>query len=156
MKRQLVQVTPEDFDVDELRQALREGRLYIDTTKKISPEEVINYVRTYIKPIRSLVTPAFRTSIDALWNDIFHCDELLNLLMPTSKARKFNDFNKYGVMGIICVLRSNGVYEEYNDSKYDTLLEPRENGSRYRRSLGQGLSQDLCSKVRDIVKKYKL
>jgi hypothetical protein len=152
-------VTPEDFDVrlEQLKKAAQEGRLFeIPPQETGLSEEVFNKIRSYVGRISSLVTPKYSKSIDSIWNNIFHCPELQNFLKASNKAHKFKDFNKYGVMGIICVLRNNGVYKDYNDSKYDAMLEPGENGSRYRRFLGQGLRQDLCLKVRDIVNKNKL
>ena len=152
-------VHPEDFDVklEKLKISAQEGRIFeILTTKTKFSGEELNKIRSYVGRISSLVTPTFSESIDSIWNDIFHCQELQNKLMPSNKARKFKDFNKYGVMEIICVLRNNGVYEAYSDTKYDALLEPTAKDCSYRRFLGQGLRQDLCSRVRDIVKKYKL
>ena len=152
-------VPPEDFDVklEQLKKAALEGRLIERLPEEIvTPEEVYNKIRLYVDRIRVYVTPAFSKNIDSLWDEIFHCEELQDSLMPSNKARKFKDFNKYGLMGIICVLRNNGVYEVYSDTKYDALLEPMETDSRYRRFLGRGLRQDLCLKVRGIVKKYKL
>ena len=104
--KNLERVRPEDFDVAELWQAAREGKLIIDKTiGEIDPETVINNVRAYVRRIDSLVLSPFRASIDALWDDIFSCDELMALLMPKPRAKKCRDFDKYSVMRIIGVLR---------------------------------------------------
>lgn len=151
-------VRPEDFDVklEELIAAARKGKLYLDMADEISIEEVVNNVRTYIEAIKPFVTPQFRTSVDALWEDIFQCEEQRSLLMPSSKARNCRDFNKVGVKGIICVLINNGVYREFNGLKYERALEKTNADSSSRRYLTLGLSNDKQRlKVREIVNNYK-
>ena len=112
------QVRPEDFDVETLRAAAREGRLYVDVSKKeVSRVVIIKEVRAYVERIRVLVTKEFSSSIDDLWEQIFSTEDFVQLLTPSCKAKKCRDFNKYSVMRIIGVLREKGVYEQYNDSK---------------------------------------
>lgn len=145
--KKLKQVRPEDFDVELLMAAAREGRLFVDEPKStVSKEEVKREVRAYVARIRVFVTPKFRSSIDELWENIFQCDILMELLAPKPKARKCKTFDKYGVMRIICVLREKGVYEHRSDPQFDALLEGQGNDSPYRRYLGQGLEKQ-CQRV---------
>jgi len=142
MKKSLKQVRPEDFDVKALMAAAREGRLYVDESKKIvNKEKVKNDVRAYVARIRVFVTPKFRLSIDELWEEIFSNDALMDVMMPKQKARKCREFDKYGVMRIIGVLRVKGVYEQRSDPQFDALLEQQGKDSPYRRYLGQGLEK---------------
>ena len=123
----LERVRPEDFDVAELWQAAREGNLFIvKTVKPADCETAKKNVRAYVQRIDSFVTRPFRASIDALWEDVFSCDELMALLMPKPRAKKCRDFDKYSVMRIIGVLREHGVYEQYSDRKFMALLEQTE------------------------------
>lgn len=150
------QIRPEDFDVEALKAASREGRLFIDESKKlVNKEEVIVKVRAYVERIKVFVTPKFSSFIDELWEDIFSCDELMDTLMPKPKARKFRDFDKYSVMRIVGVLREKGVYEQYSDPQFDAMLEEKGKDSIYRRYLGQGLEK-RCQLValRHIVERY--
>ena len=62
----------------------------------------------------------------------------MDMLMPKPRARKCRDFDKYGVMRIVGVLREKGVYEQRSDPQFDALLEERDKDSTYRRYLGQG------------------
>ena len=158
MKKSLKQVHPEDFDVKALMVAAREGRLYVDESKKeVSRDIVIKEVRAYVGRIKVLVTKEFRSSIDDLWEQILSTEEFVVLLTPSSKAKKCRKFNKYSVMRIIGVLREKGVYEYYNDSKYNALLEQKDNDTPYRKYLGMGLEQrHLLVKIREIVAQYKL
>ncbi len=149
-------VHPKDYNGEQLMELARVGILYIDTTKLVSLEEVIDNVREYVGRIRSLVTSRFRSSIDDIWEDIFCCEELRELIMPNNKARNGVDFNKVGIKGIICVLQNNGVYENYSSLKLERQLEKSEKESSSRRYLTQGVrKRELQIKIRQIVEKYK-
>lgn len=155
--RKLKQVHPEDFDAELLLAAAREGRLYVDESRKmVSKEEVIVKVRAYIERIREFVTPGFRSSVDELWGNILACDEFVTFLTPGVKAKKCRVFDKYNLMRIIGVLREKGVYESYSDRKFIALLEETNKDCSYRCYLGMGLEQrDLLLKIRRIVAQYK-
>ena len=152
------QVRPEDFDVELLMAAAREGRLYIDETRKeVSKSEVIIEVRAYVQRIKVFVTKGFSQSIDDLWEQILANDDFVAFLTPGSKAKKCRMFDKYNVMRIIGVLREKDVYERYSDLKYNALLEQTDKDSPYRKYLGMGLEQrDLLVKLRQIVAKYQV
>ena len=156
--KKLKQVCPEDFDVKALLVAAREGRLYIDESKKeLSRDVVIKEVRAYVGRIQTLVTKEFCSSIDDLWEQILSTEEFVALLTPSCKAKKCREFNKYSVMRIIGVLREKGVYEYYNDSKYNALLEQTDKDTPYRKYLGMGFEQrHLLVEIRKIVAQYQL
>ena len=60
-------------------------------------------------------------------------------------------------MRIIGVLREKGVYEQYSDRDFDSLLEPDEKDSPYRRYLGMGIEEhSLLIKIIRIVDAIKL
>lgn len=156
--KKLKQVRPEDFDVEKLMAAAREGRLYVDESRKtVGKEIVIKEERAYVGRIREFVTPRFRLSVDKLWDNILACDEFVTFLTPSNKARMFRDFNKYNVMRIIGVLRENGVYEYYNDLQFNAQLEKTDKDTPYRKYLSMGLEQrSLLIKIRGIVAKYQV
>ena len=156
--RKLKRVHPEDFNVEQLMAAAREGRLYVDEKRnEVSKEEVIIKVRAYIARIRIFVTFKFRSSVDELWEQILGCDDFIELLTPGNKSRKCREFDKYSVMRIIGVLREKGVYEYYNDSKYNNILEQTNKDTPYRKYLSMGLEQrHLLVKLRKIVSQYQL
>ena len=156
--KKLRRVRPEDFNVELLLAAAREGRLYVDEKRnEVSKEEMIVKVRAYIARIRIFVTLKFCSSVDELWDQLLATDEFVDFLMPSNKARLCKEFDKYNVMRVIGVLREKGVYERYSDRKYDALLEPAMKESPYRRYLGMGIEQrELLVKIRDIVGKYEL
>lgn len=142
-------VRPEDFDVELLMAAAREGRLLIEEPEKeINRDEVVGQVRAYLERIRPWVTKTYATVIDLLWDDIFNCIELMAVMMPKPKARKCRDFDKYGVMRIIGVLREHGVYKHDVDCKYIAQLEQTDKDCSYRSYLGKGLERELLIKIR--------
>ena len=157
MKKSMKQVRPEDFDVKALLVAAREGRLYVDESKKeVSREIIIKEVRAYVGRIKMLVTKKFSSSIDNLWEQILSTEEFVVFLTPNSKTKKCREFNKYSVMRIICVLREKGVYEAFNDSEYNNILEQTDKDTPYRKYLSMGLEQHhLLVKLREIVAQYK-
>lgn len=156
--KKLKQVQPEDFNVELLLAAAREGRLYVDETRcEVSKDDVIKEVRAYVQRIDVYVTKEFRSSIGDLWKEILSCDEFIELLTPSRKAKKCQVFNKYYVMRIIGVLREKDVYEPLSDSKYIALLEQTDKDCSYRCYLGKGLDQrSLLMKLRVIVTHYQL
>lgn len=140
MRKNFKQVRPEDFNVELLLAAAQEGRLYVDDSRlSYSPEGVKDKVRAYVARISPFVSPRYCSVVDQVWNDIFDNDLLMPLLMPKPKARKCRDFDKYGVMRIVCVLREKGIYEQRSDPQFDALLEGKKGDSPYRRFLSQGL-----------------
>ena len=155
--KKLKQVRPEDFEVEALLAAAREGRLYVDEKKKeVSRDIVIKEVRAYVERIRTLVTKEFSSSVDELWEQILSIDDFVEFLTPSSKARKCKEFNKYGVMRIIGVLREKGVYEYYNDSKYNEILEQTNKDTPYRSYIGMGLDQrHLLVEIRELVARFQ-
>ena len=158
MKQNFKQVRPEDFDVELLLAAAREGRLYVDETKKeVSRETIIIEVRAYVQRIKVFVTKQYRSSIDDLWEQILASDDFVMFLTPGCKAKKCKVFDKYNVMRIIGVLREKDVYEHYSDLKYNALLEQTDKDSPYRKYLGMGLEQRyLLVKLRQIVAKFQV
>lgn len=156
--RRLKQVRPEDFNVEALMAAAQEGRLYVEEIRKrVSKEDVKKEVRAYVQRIRTCVTKDFSSSIDELWEHILGYNDFIELLTPGDKSRKCREFDKYSVMRIIGVLREKGVYEYYNDSKYNSILEQTNKDTPYRKYLSMGLEQHhLLVKLRKIVSQYQL
>ena len=152
-------VRPEDFNVELLLLAAREGRLYVDeSTKAASKEEIISEVRAYVGRIKDFVTPEFRPMVNELWEQIFSCDDFITFLTPGKKVRLCLEFDKYNVMRIIGVLREKGVYQQYSDYKFHALLEQTDKDSSYRKYLGKGIENNqhrLLVKLRQIVAKYE-
>lgn len=156
--KKLIIVRPEDFDVETLRAASQEGRLYIEESRtEVSREQIKKEVRAYVARIWVYASRKYRSSVDEIWEQILSRDEFMDILTPGSKARKCQLFNKYHVMRIIGVLRENGVYEQYSDRKYSAQLELTDKDNSYRSYLGMGLEdRKLLLTIRQIVAELEL
>ncbi len=150
----LRQVHPEDFDVEALMTAAREGRLYVyEGRKSVGEQQVLNDVRTYVGRIEGCATARFRNVVSDIWNQILGSDDFVQLLKPGMRARDGRSFNTYNLMRIIGVLREGGVYEEYSQRKYDGLLEGTAKDSPYRKYLGMGFEDySMVRKLQKIIK----
>ena len=158
--KKFIRVRPEDFDVEVLLAAAREGRLYIDECKnEASKELVITKVRAYVQRIKVFATPKYNTLVDELWEQILASDEFVLFLTPSSKAQKCRDFNKYNVMRILGVLREKGVYQPYSDYNFNSHLEQSCKDSPFRKYISMGIENKhhaLLVKIRKIVEHYEL
>lgn len=156
MAKKLKEVRPEDFNVQLLMAAAREGRLFIaeeyDETDK---EQIISEVRAYVSRAKAFVTPQYQEIVDDIWEEIFATDDFAQMLMPGSKSRKCKSFDKYNVMRLIGVLREKGVYEQRSDRKFVSLLEQTDKDCSYRCYLGMGLERrSMLIRIRQIVDNF--
>lgn len=156
MSKGLKKVRPEDYDKETLWAAAQEGRLYIEEPENTCKESVIHEVRQYVKQLHPFVNSRFRDHVDDIWEQIFACDELTELLTPNPKLRKFKAFNKYNVIRIIGVLREMGAYQPYKHQTFITQLEHSESDNSYRSFMGRGIEQQhLLKKLQEIVGRYE-
>ncbi len=147
-----------DFDVEELKKAAAEGRLWVRPARlEVSREDVKSGVRAYVRRIRHLATPRYSKSIDLLWDELLEDDDLMVLLMPKPHAHKCKEFDKYGVMRLIGVMYNHGVYKPYSHRRFSALLDPDLKDSIYRKYLGMGIEQrPLLLKVRRLIEQYEV
>lgn len=152
--KKLRKVRPEDFDAQALLAAAQEGRLYIKEVKEDCKDNIEEEVRAYVNQIRTFATSEFRPYIDDIWGQILACEEFVDYLAPSPRARKFRKFNKYNVMRIIGVLREAGVYQPYTDLMFTAQLELTGKDNSYRCYLGKGIEQrPLFVKIRKLLNK---
>lgn len=126
---------------NEVLLAAHEGRLVMvaEARKAVAREAMIENVRRYVRRIDRLVQPSWKNKIGKVWDAIFEEEIFVEMLMPSSKARKCRDFNKYSVMRIVGFLRSHGVYDEcVNDSQLCAALEDTAKDLSYRSYIGRG------------------
>lgn len=155
-------VCPQDFSdkMEVLLCAAEEGRLFIEEKETGIPSrsQIIEDVRAYVSQIRYCATRQYCDVIDEVWEEIFNHEEFVKMLLPGPKTRRCREFNKYGVMRIIGVLRSFSVYDErYNDTNICQALEHRQNDCSYRCYIGMGFDTRtyLCL-MKEILAKINL
>lgn len=113
----LRQVTIDDFDVNILKQAALEGRLFISQTAvahdiQSQRAEGINLILNYVSRIDSCASPQHASGISKLWNCILHSEELGDLFFYQRYRSTRGEVNWYRVNVVICLLREMGVYRE--------------------------------------------
>lgn len=144
MAKKQKKVSPEDLKkrLAFFEKAAAQGKLYVDASfNEISEEEVSLHVKEYVSQVDELATSKWRSKIAALWQKIISDPDFLQMLMPTPKARKCRDFNKYAVMRIMGILIAHNVYpEESKQTVFCNALERSEKpDNSYRSYLGQGI-----------------
>lgn len=144
MAKKQKKVSPEDLKkrLAFYEKAAAQGKLYVDASfNETSEEEVSLHVKEYVAQVDELATHKWRSKIAALWEKIISAPDFLQMLMPTPKARKCRDFNKYSVMRIMGILIVHNVYpEESKQVAFCRALEHFEKSDCcYRSYLGQGI-----------------
>lgn len=111
------QVAIDNFDINSLRQATLEGRLFISQAEG-APDaqsrrtEGIRLILKYVSRIDSCASPQYASCIRQLWNCILHSEELGELFFYQRYRSTRGEVNWYRVNAVICLLRDMGVYRE--------------------------------------------
>ena len=111
------QVTIDDFDINSLRQAALEGRLFISQAEgapdaQSQRAEGIRLILNYVSRIDTCASPQYASCIRQLWNCILHSEELGELFFYQRYRSTRGEVNWYRVNAVICLLRDMGVYRE--------------------------------------------
>ena len=128
-------------NMDGMVAAAREGGLLLMPKEHRRPrrEEVLNSGGVDGGESECFGRRGWEGRVKDVWETIFKEEVFYNMLLPGSKTRKFREFNKYGVMRIVGMLRSFGVYDEcINDSQLCKALERTSKDSSYRSYIGLG------------------
>ena len=116
----------EDFNIDTLKQAFLEGRLYIQsTTPETSREEGFRAILQYVSRIDSCASPAYASSIHRLWKKILHSPELGDLFFLNRYNSNRGKPNWYRVNAVVMVLLEHDVYHKdtYSALQLHMLME---------------------------------
>ncbi|MBR0036462.1 MAG: hypothetical protein IJP70_02350 [Bacteroidales bacterium] len=143
MKHIFKQVRPQDFNVEALMNAAREGRLYIDVKEK-EPDQshVAEEVRAYVAPIQDYVSPEFFSKINQLWSEILASDRIREYL-TMKKGTKSGHMNRYAVTNLVCFLRNKGVYrQEVSALDLHLRMEKTDRRNKYYMSNGNYYMSD--------------
>ena len=158
MGKKLRKVVREDLKhMDWFLTAIDEGRVRIEITDdSVSRHAVINNVRAYVARIEGIVAKKYQDSINSLWDRLLETDNVVDMMMPSARAIKCREFDKYNVVRVIGVLMEHGFYDYHEQQDIMEMLEgDRENS--YRCYLGKGIDDaDLGREIRDILKGYKI
>lgn len=125
----------ETFDIDFIRKAFNEGRLFITTTCKESASDLrkkrIRSIIDYVSRINDYATPKYRPYIYDIWSQILNDESLINLFFYTRYSHNRGEVNWYRVTVVVCLLREWQVYSnDITASRLHCILEgtPKPNG----------------------------
>lgn len=119
--RKLWRVRPEDFDVETMIAATREGKLYIDETDNETAfarllSQCQHEALAYVSVIEEFAAPEWRPYIKELWTTLLN-DALFTPRLMIQKGRNQGQLNKYLLTNIVDCLRAMKIYQ------CETLLE---------------------------------
>ena len=132
----------EDFNIDTLKQAFLEGRLYIQsTTPETSREEGIRAILQYVSRIDSCASPAYASSIHRLWKKILHSPELGDLFFLNRYSSNRGKPNWYRVNAVVTVLLEHNIYrqDEFTAVQLHLLMEQTDKRNSHYTSMNRYL-----------------
>lgn len=100
--------------MEDLRQAAREGRLYILPAEVINTskrEESIQAILTYVARIDDCAEETYRPHIRAIWEAILRSEQLKSLFVLQRGEKKRGNPNYYRVTVTVEYLQAIGVYK---------------------------------------------
>lgn len=113
MKQTEQMVPVEDFNIDTLREAFLQGRLYVQTTtvsETYTREKSIQAIMHYVSHIDTCASASYRLSIPTLWERILRSPELGNSFFLSRYSSRRNQPNWYRVNATVATLLELNVY----------------------------------------------
>ena len=137
--------------------AIDEGRVRIEITDdSVSRHAVINNVRAYVARIEGIAAKKYRDSIKCLWDRLLETDNVADMMMPSARARKCREFDKYNVVRVIGVLMEHGFYDYHEQQDIMEMLEGERENS-YRSYLGKGIDDAVIRRdIRAILEEFEI
>lgn len=117
-------VLVEDFDLQAIRQAFREGRLYFQPATKAAEqvrEEGISQILQYVSRIDACASQEYYAHMRTLWNKVLHDDKLQPLCFM-SKGKRKGQPNWYRITSIVCLMREWNIYRKQEFTAVDLHL----------------------------------
>ena len=161
-KRQLREVSIEDFDIALLRRAAREGRLFIAPEGSAPGEPTSDNGLQPVADILAYVQPIAEYSscprVGDIWESVLHDDRLAPLFFFSRYRDSRGKVNWYRVTALVCFMRENGIYnQDIPAQQLHCILE----GTERRTNRYTGMSRYLFERaqiriLREILNKFKL
>lgn len=106
-------ITPTYFDnnINKLRQAAQEGRLYIKVSCQKSSNCQENILQ-YVSRINHLASPKFVPIISKIWQQIVNHPEIGSTLF-IQRGKNNGQINKYRITNLVVFLHGIGVYQDH-------------------------------------------
>ena len=160
-KRQLREVSIEDFDIALLRRAAREGRLFIAPEGTAPGEPTSDNGLQPVADILAYVQPIAEYSscprVGDIWESVLHDDRLAPLFFFSRYSSSRGMVNWYRVTVLVCLLREYGIYDKgIPAQRLHCILE----GTQHRTNRYTGMSRYLFERaqlraLREILDKFR-
>lgn len=150
-------VHPEDYDVEQLLAAAREGRLYIkinetdiEAARRRQLEHCQSEALNYVKAIDEYVAPEWQPYIKALWTTLLD-DPLFTPQLVLQKGKQQGLLNRYLVTNIVFHLQVLSVYQCNSLIELHKKLEGvNEKNSIYKNARTYSLSPTQRQRLREL------
>lgn len=134
MKQKNELVLVEDFNIDTLREAFLQKRLYVQTPSTFqvphTPEEGIRAILRYVSRIAHCASPAYRPVIGTLWEQILRSPELGHLFFLSRYRHNRGKPNWYRVNAVMVVLLEHNILlPEKKPASPQSMRTPSPTGS---------------------------
>ena len=144
MKQTIELVPVEDFDIDTLKEAFLQRRLYIQKVEKSEAsirEEGIQAILQYVARIHACASRAFASSIHQLWEEILHSPELGDLFFLNRYSSNRGKPNWYRVNAVMMILLENNIYNRstYTSIRLHLMMEQSEKRNSHYTSMNRYL-----------------
>lgn len=153
--KNLKKVPVKGITAEEVLALWQEGKLYIkEDTPEYTEGEIKENVRAYVIRLRAYATSQFSEYINEIWEEILDDKIYLPYIIPDAHARKCRELNKNGIMRIVGVLRSIGIYQNLTDSRICSILEQNTKDCSYRAYLGRGVRDEIRIELKRLKKSF--
>lgn len=126
-------VLVKDFDIDLLREAFLQRRLYIQTKEKPEKnirEKGICAILQYVSRIDACTSPAYASSIHRLWEEILRSTELGDMFFLNRYSSNRGKPNWYRVNAVMTILLEHNIYQRDKYTAVDLHLLMEQSNQR--------------------------
>ena len=154
------QVTIDDFDINSLRQAALEGRLFINQAEgaQHAPSqrtEGIRLILKYVSRIDSCASSQYASCISQLWDCILHSEELGELFFYQRYRSTRGEVNWYRVNAVVTTMLEMDVYRRQDFTAVQLHLMMEQTTHRTNHYTGMSrylLERSEIVKLKNLVK----
>ena len=119
-------VPVEDFNIDTLKEAFLQGRLYIrPAVSKNTREESIQAILRYVSHIDACASDEYQPTIHRLWEQILRSPELSDLFFLNRYSNNKGQPNWYRVNAVMLILLEQNIYrrDSYTAVQLHLMME---------------------------------
>lgn len=151
MKNMYVQVTEQDLHNIDINDLVQQGLLFM----LVKPTRNIESIIHYVERIDDCASPAYRSCIHELWQEIL-CSPKIKPKLFIVKGKNKGNPNYYFITAIVGILLENRVYNAdlYNLLGLSKILENTNKKPNVYAGTQQYISYDLILTIRTLIKGF--